>query len=76
MLPSASTDKSMAAASESPIVNDAPLTVKPEAEPVIDNASASAATLSSKVLSVKVPDPDDPPAAIVTSNVSWPDGIE
>ena len=75
-MPSASTDKSTAAASESPIVNEAELTVKPEAEPAIDNASDSAAVLSSKVLSVNVPDPDEPPAAIVTSNVSWPDGIE
>ena len=76
VLPSASTDKSTVAASESPIVNDAELTVKPEAEPVIDNASASPAALSSAVLSVNVPDPDDAPAAIVTSKVSWPDGIE
>ena len=76
--PSASTDKSMVAASESPIVNDAEPTVSPaaEVEPVIDKASASAATLSSTVVRVKVPDPDDPPAAIVASNESWPDGIE
>ena len=72
MLPSASTDRSTVAASESPIVNEAEETVSPAVvvEPVIDRASASAAALSSKVLSVNVPDPDDPPAAIVTSNVS------
>ena len=74
MLPSASTDKSMAP--PPPISSEAELTVKPEAEPVIDNASASAATLSVLVVSVNVPDPDEAPAAIVTSNVSWPDGIE
>ena len=71
-MPSASTDRSTAAASESPIVSEADETVSPAVvvEPVIDSASASAAALSSKVLSVNVPDPDDPPAAIVTSNVS------
>ena len=58
------------------ISSEAELTVKPEAEPVIDNASASAAALSVLVVSVNVPDPDDAPAAIVTSNESWPDGIE
>ena len=52
------------------IVNEAPLTVKPEAEPPTDNASASPTTLSERVVRVNVPYPDDPPAAIVTSNVS------
>ena len=58
------------------IVNFAPLTVKPEAAPVIDNASASAVTLSVLVVKVNVFDPDDDPAEIVTSKVSWPAGIE
>ena len=66
MLPSASTDRSMVPTP--PMSSEAGLTVNPEAEPVIDNASASAATLSVLVVSVNVPDPDDAPAAIVTSN--------
>ena len=76
--PSASTDKPTAAVSESLRVSGAELTVSPAVvvEPAIDKASASATTLSSTVVRVKVPDPDDPPAAIVTSNESWPDGIE
>ena len=74
--PSASTDRSTVA-SESPIVNDAELTVSPDMveEPLIDSASASADTLSSAVDSVKVPDPDDDPAAITTSKVSPPAGM-
>ena len=74
--PSASTDRTTVPVSE--IVNDAPLTVNPSpaAAPVIDRASVSAATLSERVVNVNVPDPDDDPAEIVTSNESWPDGIE
>ena len=70
--PSASTDKPMVAASESPIVSEALLTVTPAAvvEPVTERASASAVTLSSRVLSVKVCEADDPPAGIVISNES------
>ena len=49
--------------------------MKPAAAPVIDRASASAVTLSVLVVNVKVPDPDDDPAAIVTSNDSSPAGM-
>ena len=58
------------------MVNFASSTVKPEAEPVIDNTSVSAATLSVLVVKVNVPDPEEEPAAIVTSNDSSPEGIE
>ena len=59
------------------MANDAALIVKPttEVEPVIDNASASAAKRSVLVVIVKVPDPDDDPAAITTSKVSSPAGM-
>ena len=67
-MPSASTDRPMLP--EPVIVNEAELTVNPEAEPPTDNASASPTTLSVLVVRVNVPDPDDAPAAIVTSNVS------
>ena len=74
--PSASTDR--ATVPESPIVNDAELIVKPDAEvvPVIDRASASAVTLSVLVVIVNVPEPLDEPSAIVISNDSSPAGIE
>ena len=64
--------------SPSMMVRDAGVTVTPAAEtdPVISSASASPAASSSVVDRVKVPDPADPPAAIVTSKASWPDGIE
>ena len=68
MLPSASTERSMVPTP--PISSEAELTVNPEAEPVIDKASCSAAALSELVVSVKVPDFDPVPAAITTSNVS------
>ena len=68
----------MTAASESPIVSEAELTVSPAAavEPPIDRASTSPVTLSSVVDRVKVPDFDDPPAGITRSKVSSPLGIE
>ena len=65
---SASTDRSTVP--ESSIVNDAPLTVKPEAVPPTARASASDTTASVLVVSVKVPDFDPVPAAIVISNES------
>ena len=70
--PSTSTVRSMTAASESLIVSDAGLTVRPAAavEPLIERASVSAVTLSSAVDRVNVPDPDDDPARIVTSKES------
>ena len=58
------------------IVKDAPFTVNPEAEPPTDRTSASDITVSVLAVNVNVPDPDDAPAAIVTSNDSWPAGIE
>ena len=59
------------------IVKDAGSTVIPAPdEPVIDRASDSPAKSSSVVDRENVPDTDDPPAAIVTSNVSCPAGIE
>ena len=73
-LPSASTDKTMVPTSV--IANDAPFTVNPEADPETANTSTSEITASVLVVNVKVPDPDDAPAAIVTSNVSCPAGIE
>ena len=71
---SASTDRSMVPASA--IVNEAPFTVNPEAVPETANTSTSEITASVLVVNVKVPDPDDAPAAIVTSKVSPPEGIE
>ena len=70
---SASTDSSMVPLPV--MVKDAPVTVKPEAAPVIDNASDSANTLSLWVVSVKVPEPDDASCAITTSNDSPPAAI-
>ena len=61
---------------ESTIVNEAPLTVNPEAVPLIDRASVSAFTVSAAVDSVKAPDPEADPAVIVTTNDSSPGGIE
>ena len=58
------------------IVSFAPLTVKPAAAPPTARASVSAATASALVVRGKVPDLDPVPAAITTSNESWPDGIE
>ena len=72
--PSASTDRSTVL--ESTMVSVAALTVKPEAEPVIDNASSSATLVSVLAVRVNVPDADDPSAAMVTSKASWPEGIE
>ena len=59
-------------------MSDAELTASPAAAvlPVIERASVSAVTLSFTVFRVKVPDPEEAPAAIVMSNDSWPDGIE
>ena len=75
---SASTDRSIAGTlSPSVIVNDVRVTeTAAETEPVMSNASDSPAALSSTVVSVNVPDPDDAPAAITTSKVSSPAGIE
>ena len=70
---SASTDRSMVPLPV--MVRDADPTVNPDAEPVIDNASASATTLSVWVVNVKAPDADDAPAAITASNDSSPSGI-
>ena len=63
--------------SESVISSDAEPTVSPSAaaDPPIDNESVSPAASSSAVDRVKVPDFDPVPAAIVTSKVSWPEGI-
>ena len=64
--------------SASSISSGAELIARPEKElePLIDRASVSANTLSSTVDSGNVPDPDEPPAEIVTAKVSWPAGIE
>ena len=66
------------AVSPSMMVRDAGFTSTPGAEtdPVIFSASVSPAASSSVVDKVKVPDPEEPPAAIVTSKVSSPVGIE
>ena len=62
--------------SESVISSDAERTVSPSAAaPSIDNESVSPAASSSAVDRVNVPDFDPVPAAIVTSKVSWPEGI-
>ena len=68
----------MDAVSESVISSEAEVIVSPAAaaEPLIDRASASPTTLSSVVDSVKVPDAEDPPAAMTTSKSSSPCGIE
>ena len=74
MPPSASTDRSMVPVSL--IVKVAPLTVKPEAEPVIDKASASPIRLSVFVVRVNVPDFAPVPAAITTSKDASSAGME
>ena len=58
--------------SESPITSGAGRTVRPgkTLEPLIVNASVSAITSSSAVDRANVPDPDEAPAAIVTSKES------
>ena len=72
--PSASTDRSMVPTSV--IAKDAPFTVNPEAVPETANTSCSPARLSVLVVSGNVPDFDPVPAAITTSKVSSPAGIE
>ena len=71
---SVSTDRSMVP--ESVIVNEAPLTVTPGAEPPTAKASTSDITESVLVVSVNVPDFDPVPAAMTRSNVLWPAEIE
>ena len=71
---SVSTDRSMVPSSV--IVNEAPLTVTPGAEPPTARASTSDITVSVLAVSVNVPDFDPVPAAMTRSNVLWPAGIE